>query len=468
MATTNSLRPIVDRKTWEFMTPSPATSAAGASFISANAEDPHSLQMFVGSTTAQYIYHPKEDAWQQIATVTLGGTTAFGSGAYTNPGPTGTATAGSATTMSTGLTIPGSLAGYKIRITAGTGRGQEPTILYNTTGANAVFTFTAALGTALDATSVYELRTGRFWVFNGGTMSATSFQYYDVATNTWTARSVTSAPASTTADIRLIATSSTAVFATGTATSATATTLVNSGKAWTTNQWTNQQVRITGGTGAGQVRVITSNTATALTVATWTVTPDATSTYTIEGDDYTLYLMGNAAVTLYKYSITNNTWSTLTPGVARSGAPGAGLSGHWIRWQPEANWTDETTIINGRRIYSFRGGATATLDYYDIPGNTWTNSVAYLRSQETFTTGSGYAYTSGGYLYIQKDVTGRIFRYSPSTNTMDGWSTILYGQGAVVSNDRMFDVSYTDGATTLRFVYFLLNTSTVMLRALVI
>lgn len=468
MATTNTLRPILDRKTWEFMNPAPVASGAGMHIISANNEDPNQLQMYVNTLTAQFLYLPKEDAWQQIATVTLGGTVAFGTGAYTAAGATGTATAGSTTTMSTALTIPGSLVGYSIRITGGTGKGQIGTILYNTTGANAVFTFATALATALDATSVFELRTGRFWIFNGGTASATSFQYYDVATNTWTARSVTGVAASFVGDTRLVSMASDFKAATGTATSGSTTTLVNSGKAWATNQWTNFQVRITGGTGAGQVALVTSNTATTLTFGAITVAPDATSTYSIEGDENSLYLMGNNAVTLYKYSISANTWATLTPGVARSGAPGLALSAHWIRWQTEANWTDENNIINGRRIYSFRGGATGTLDYYDIPSNAWTNAIAYNRSQETFTTGSAYAYTTNGFLYVQKNATGQFFRYSPSQNTLDAWSTLMYTQGAAAAGDRLFDVSYTDGATTIRYIYFLTNTLTVMFRQMVI
>lgn len=68
----------------------------------------------------------------------------------------------------------------------------------------------------------------------------------------------------------------------GKASSATATTLVDSSKTWTVNAYSNMLVRIIAGTGAGQLRKITSNTATALTVPTWTVTPDATSLYRIE------------------------------------------------------------------------------------------------------------------------------------------------------------------------------------------
>lgn len=470
MATTNTLRQILDRKTWEFMTPAPVANSAGAHIISSNNEDPHQLQMYVTSTTAQWLYYPKQDAWIQTSTVTLGGALQAGAtGAYVSAGPTGTATAGSATTMTTNLTIPSSLVGYKIRITAGTGAGQEGTILYNTTGANAVFTFSSSLGTPLDNTSVYELRTGRFYVWNAGTLSATSFQYYDVALNTWTARSVTGVTSPFATDGKLVAGSGIAQFATGTATAGGASTLTNSAKTWTVNQWANYQVRITGGTGAGQKRAIASNTATVLTTSSaWTINPDATSTYVIEGDENALYLLGNNVVTMYKYSLSGNTWSTLSPSVARAAAPTTGMSAHWARHQQEANWTDESAILNGRRIYSFRGGAGSLLDYYDIPSNAWTNAVDYAKRQETFTTGTSYCYTTDGYIYISKESTGRVFRFSPSLNTIEPFSTYLYTQGAAVLGDTQFDISYIDGATTIRYVYDLLNTSTVMLRCMVI
>ena len=258
-------------------------------------------------------------------------------------------------------------------------------------------------------------------------------------------------------------------FATGTATSATATTLVNSAKTWTVNQWSNYQVRIVSGTGAGQIRAITSNTATALTVATWTTTPDVTSVYNIEGNDDYLYYIGNGAVTMYRYTISTNTWTTLAPTAARAAAPGLGASGHWVWGATDPLWTSESAIQNGRYLYSFRAGAAASnpLDQYDIALNTWVSGIVNAPATETFTTGTKYAY-NGNYLYIQKDATGRWFRYSFPDQAMDGWTTMLYTQGAAVLGDTAFDATFTDGATNIPYIYMLLNTSTVMLRQMVI
>jgi hypothetical protein len=71
---------------------------------------------------------------------------------------------------------------------------------------------------------------------------------------------------------------------TGTATSATASTLVNTSAKWTTNDFSsNHFVKITGGTGSGQIRgILPGNSPTSLSVdRNWTVTPDNTSTYAI-------------------------------------------------------------------------------------------------------------------------------------------------------------------------------------------
>lgn len=66
--------------------------------------------------------------------------------------------------------------------------------------------------------------------------------------------------------------------ATGTQTS---TTLQDTTKSWTTDEYASFIVQITGGTGIGQWRQVTSNTSNTLTVAAWSTTPDATSTYRI-------------------------------------------------------------------------------------------------------------------------------------------------------------------------------------------
>jgi hypothetical protein len=480
MTTTNGNRKILDLKRWEFCTPAPTATVAG-SFI-ASSRHYRQQQLYVVSATVQYLYNPQEDAWVQLPSGALAGTFAVGAcGTATSVGPSGTATAGTTSTITTNLTLARDLRGYSIHITGGPNAGATLAISSNTVGATSVITVPVQ-ASAFTASTTFRLLTPRWYVLNAitasGTTTANVFRFYDFALNTWGAAETGAtdgiAPAAVIGtDSKLIATPSWqgegyAAFATGTATAGGASTLTNSAKTWTVNQWTNSQVRIVSGTGAGQIRTIASNTATALTTsAAWTTAPDATSVYSIEGNDDFIYYMGSAAVTLFRYSISAGTWTTLSPTAARAAAPAVGMSGHWVWEATDAAWTNESAILNGRYIYSFRGGAGAVLDRYDIAANTWASGLTYAPATEVFGAGSKYVYRNNA-IYVQKDATGRWFRYDVVTSEQDGWSTMTYTQGAAIAGDTSFDVHYTDGATEIDYVYMVLNTSTVMLRAMVI
>lgn len=473
MPVANFNRKILDLKRWTILTSqAPVATAAGAFIISSRLSQQR--QMFVLNNTTAYLYYPFEDGFIQIPSPGLAGT--FGAGACGTSsaiGPSGTATAGSTTTLSTNLTLARSLAGYEIEITGGPGAGDRRTIAFNTVGANGVITVTSAFSSAITASSTYRLITPRYYVLGAGTLASGSFKVYDFALNTWTTLSNTGLPATWGTDGKMVATPSFGDngedfnFATGTATGGGASTLTRTGAGWTVNQWTNSQIKIVAGIGAGQIRTIASNTADTLTVgAAWTTQPDATSVFHIEGNDDFLYLMGNNAVALYRYSISGNTWTTLSPSAARAAAPGVALSAHWVFDVTEdSRWTDPTAIINGRRIYSFRGGATATLDYYDIASNTWVSGISYAPGIEVFGTGSKYVY-AGDYLYMHKDATGRWFRYSFAQQSMVGWSLNVYPGGAAVLGDTAFDV--IEPETGIRYVMMLLNTSTILMRCMIV
>jgi hypothetical protein len=68
----------------------------------------------------------------------------------------------------------------------------------------------------------------------------------------------------------------------GTATGGSASTLADTGKSWTTNEWADKYVEITSGTGSGQIRKVVSNTATVLTpTPNWAVAPSTDSVYKV-------------------------------------------------------------------------------------------------------------------------------------------------------------------------------------------
>lgn len=461
-----NLKKVLDRKEWEMMTPSPIANAAAHFTITDPSGEDKSI-MLVAGASAIYRYDAHQDGWQQLPNSGIAGTFAAGScGTFHQNGASGTATAGTTTTITTNLTLNRSIKGYKVLITAGVNAGEVRTIASNTLGANSIITVTVAYSVAITTSSVYQLLTGRYYFFNAGT-TAVGFSYYDRALNTWTSRSVTGLPTAWGTDGRLCSTWSAAGshFATGTTSSATSTTLVTT-KTWTASQWINFQVRIISGTGAGQVRPITANTATTLTVAAWTIIPDVTSVYVIEGNEDNLYLMGNNVVTMYKYSISANTWATVTPSVARGGTFASGGGANWVSNVTDPSWTNENAILNGRRIYSFRGGATGALDYYDIPSNSWV-ALTYTPLADTFTTGSCYDYDDD-YIMISKEATGRMFRFILAENRLIPWSTLVYPNGTATVGDKMFTKSLVDGNTTVKWVYTLGHSNTLLFRCMMI
>jgi hypothetical protein len=485
MTTTVNLRKLLHRKAWENCTNSPTATTAGGFVVSDKYDINNGARAFlVAGVSSIWLYEGQEDSWCQLPNSGATGTFAAGScGEYRGLGAMGgvftqTATAGTTATLTTNRTIIRSLANCRVRVVAGTGMGYEGTVTGNTLGANAVLTVSPANAVAFDATTQYQIYSGSLWFWNAGT-SAVGFSVYDVATNAWTARSVAGMPTAWGTTGQLVATlGGVASFATGTATAGTSTTLTNSAKAWATNMWANNQVRITDGTGKGQIRVIASNTGTALTVSSaWTVTPDATSVYRIEGNDDVFYLFGNNAVTAYRYSVSGNTWTTLAPVAARAGAMAGGGTADWIDstegWNNETAVAHYTTVLNkqnGRYIYSFRGGASSTLDVYDIAANTWISGIVYGNQQETFTAGSS-AIDLAGSIFIAKEATGRIFKFEIDKNRMLPLATnttqVALG-GTAVEGDKLFMLPYEDGGTEILFIYVLRHSGVELTRMLVI
>jgi hypothetical protein len=320
----------------------------------------------------------------------------------------GLATAGSTTTLtdSTQNWATNQWAGFYVLTVSGTGAGQCLKILSNTATA-----LTFATASAPDTTTVYQIRGN-------------------------------------------------AALAVGKATSGSATTLVNTGKTWTSGQWVNYQLRIISGTGAGQIKKITASDGTSVTIGSG-ATLDNTSVYEIEPNEDLIYFAGNNAVTMYTYSISANTWATLSPGVARAAAPTTGMCLDFIGWSEDVQWGNESTIQDGRYIVSLRGSAGAAIDRYDIVGNTWL-ALTYPGATETFTTGSS-AFQSGRFLYIRKDATNRFFKFDLVGNVMLPFNTDLFPDGAALLGQKVW-VKNLDQTEQIQWLYALANTGTALRR----
>lgn len=463
---------LLHRKEWQMMTPAPVSTGAGVFII----KDPAGVRrtsLLVASATLQYIYDVDEDAWVQIPSMALAGTFGAGAcGAWGRWSNTLTPTGGTTTTITLTGNLSGRIAGQTVWFQAGSNlnvRVEIDRVTIVPGGTHTIFLKTA-VPNAVTSAHTFKIDSGVYYVLNAYTAWANGvFRSYDVATGTLTSLNQGTLPASWGTDGRMVSTpSNTGVFASGTANASGSSTLVNSSKNWFLNQWSNYQVRIVSGTGAGQVRTISSNTATTLTVsAVWTVTPDSTSGYVIEGNDDFIYILGNGAVTMYRLTISTGVVATATVnGGARSSAPGIGMSANWISKTGKTAWQNENDFLDGRFIYSFRGAATGTLHRYDIALLTWID-VNYNRLQETFTTGSSFD-SDGSRIYANKEATGRIFYVDVVENEITGFSTDFYPQSTAVLGDKSFTVAYSDGTgQDIKWLYYLGNTTNILRRIMI-
>lgn len=237
--------------------------------------------------------------------------------------------------------------GYQVRVNFGSGISQVRKVLYNnantltlgdvnkfaentfdamaplatnygsTAGSQTVYSIEAATitvdsnwTTTPDATSRFMVHSGGIFLYTNATGVAA---YYDVAADTWYYRSITNLTSATPTDITIERQSDTAtVWEKGVATSGTTTTLVDSSKSWTADQWSGYFVRIFSGTGENQLRRVTSNTSTTLTWSSAGTAPDSTSRYIIEGFDAGAATSGDStSITDSSKTWTTNRWSNM-------------------------------------------------------------------------------------------------------------------------------------------------------------
>ena len=174
-----------------------------------------------------------------------------------------------------------------------------------------------------------------------------------------------------------------------------------------------------------------------------------------------MYLVGNNATVMYRYSISGNAWATTNASAvaipAVTGAVGLGCT---IKWLPS---------FAPNKLFIVRGSGTSNRYSYDLVNNTWSTD-SFHPSTETFTTASTHTARSiggKGYSIISsKDATMRIYEYDPSLSRlhpkMHQW---LYPTGAAVQGDRATCLRSPD---EVEFYYLLLPSSTAFVRCALI
>jgi hypothetical protein len=407
--------------------------------------------------------------------------------------------------------------GYKLRIidnaAGGSGKTVERYITGNTGGTTPTITVLSAFGFTPTTGSRYEIVAGRVAMLSAGTLAATSWRSFEVATNTLASMTQTNLPATIGTDSSLMvldeqyvpynnspgdgmikgafnydtgvvaryaltATATAAGTLTGQATLGDAVVLAN--------EYRNFQIRIvedtTNVTAVGQRRIIASHTAGPSPVYTlgtnWTVTPSATAKYVIELPNLIL-LRSSATTTVYTYNYTDatinngtnnivaNAWSTAYFGAAPAANAAGGM------WAP--SWgiePDQNRYGRQSFCYFFRGGA-ATLDVLDIAGaitGTWTGAIVYDGSPGALpTTGSGGCYSpfdnEGRMFYANLYTASQIsqmYRFDVENRVLSAFTPTDFLQtGTAVVGNRVACYCAIDGTDTYDTVFLQSHLSTI-------
>ena len=258
--------------------------------------------------------------------------------------------------------IRGTWVGHVVRITAGTGLGNELTITANN---NNTITFSAATFTP-DTTTRYAIMD--------------SF---------------------------------------GTATSGSTTTLVDTTKNWVAGQWINKRLRFIGGASATNEVTVTSNTATTLSF-TATTAPDSTTNYVIYGPPtrnqgtnlkwtwgngnhkYLFSPLGGNSIGITKFDITVSKWDTY---YQNSG-------------QGESFTTGSMWAYDGADRVYVQKDATGRIFYFDIVKKEVVNSGTVPYNMLTA--------LQGNRMEIIKTEDGLKYLYVARHNGTEMWRTLIF------------------------------------------
>ena len=410
--------------------------------------------------------------------------------------------------------------GYRVRISdnvvGGSGKIEERWITGNTSGTKPTLLLDTALTFTPGTGAAYEILSGEIHMLSAGTISATTFRAFEIATNTLTSLSSTGLAAAIGTDYAGCALDELYVpydhqpgegFVIGTSqydgTSKYCLVATTSGPAMLTgqtsggdidvlaNEYRNFQIRIVEDTAkptaVNQRAIIASHTAGVSGTSTapvytlganWTVTPSPTAKFVIEYPNQ-LLIRSSGTTSVYTYNYTNgtinngttsmntNTWSTAYFGAAGS-AMGAGCTAlPSFGIEPDAAKNSRHSFV-----YFFRGLATTTCDVLDIAGGTtgsFSNAIVYDGALPTLTTGACGKYAPFdnegrfGYLNIYvASAINQIYRFDVKNRVLQAFTPTDWIQsGTAAVGDRIGTYCAIDGTDKYTVIFLLAHLSTI-------
>ena len=271
------------------------------------------------------------------------------------------------------------------------------------------------------------------------------------------------------------------------------TTLVDSTKTWTVNQWAGYLCHMANTSGAapvGQTMLVVSNTANTLTfsaavttpangVTRYVMTPNtipgaiAAGTATGAGqttgalaDTSQAWVVNQFAGRRVRYTggagesqeatISSNSTTVLTLSIAVTTASVAGSTTYAILGQPVRGVGIElrhmfgtSDVANrGKYLAVSRGGAAFGFDRLNLTTDLF-EMLATSPQSETLTTGSMFAYDGGDRLYFTKDVTQRMYYLDIVTSQIHGAGIYPYIAGTAIIGNRFEIFTTQDGSKFL-------------------
>lgn len=317
----------------------------------------------------------------------------------------------------------------------------DATAGFTVAGTNLDVTWTVPTDWGTNATSVNG-QTGKLW-----------FRWRISAVTSHTVRPILggTTPATTQVYDNAVRLESNHQFDSGTATSGAATTITDSGKAWTVGALRGRHIYIHTGTGADQHRIIMNNTATVITIVdAWTTNPDSTSQYRICGNFEDLYQAdvsgGWGVITKAgQHSYAFNSFLDL-----RAGAFGDSQVN--VEFQYDYAWYQQEVTSSAYRI--FLGWRPPNI--YGADKALFGCSFLYDKYSSVDERGSG-AYKHSQYTYLYDNAFRQRFEHdfvgadgflrrwfgnhgkASIGNTFEGWRSVTYAQTTPTATESVAD-----------------------------